>query len=370
VKDPVPETTPAPEGLLGAWTRFWFRPIDPVGLHTVRLLAGLLFLAWLLPLAGHVQDLYGLQGWFDRQAYDELARLPENPMQPLGWSILYPGGYYFPSYLSNPSQLTVIYWVSIAVVALFTLGVWPRLTGVLTWVVVASFTTSPAISYDGDVLLVILALYLAVGYLLLHQRTPGQSLAARLLGSTDNLFFGRLFGRPRPSIGANLALRLLQVHIAIVVFTSGMHKLQIGDWWSGVALWYPLFPPLQTTVTKIRSSVGDPALYLFILSVAAYAALAWQLAFPFFAWRPRWRPLLLGGAVVGWLATALVWHLPILGPAYLIGCLSFVSPTGWHRLLDRATRRLPAQAGATTARRGTADAAAAQTESPVALGHR
>src|SRR5206468_11106936 len=75
-----------------SWVHFWFTPVDPIGLHAVRLLAGLLFLAWLLPLAGHLDSLFGLQGWFDQQAYVDTARLPDGPPKPLGWSILYLSG--------------------------------------------------------------------------------------------------------------------------------------------------------------------------------------------------------------------------------------------------------------------------------------
>ncbi len=372
-KDPVSSVTPVRESWLRSWTRFWFAPTDAVGLHVVRLLTGLLLLAWLLPSAGHVQELYGMRGWFDQQAYEELFKLEHqpptrpgeeeenrNPMQPLGWSVLFQVG-------SNPLALTAVYWGSIAVLVLFTLGIWTRLTSVLTWVIVASFTTGPAISYDGDVLLVILSLYLMVGYLLLHQRTPGQSLAARLLGSSDTLFLG-LRSRPRPSIAANLALRLLQVHLAIVVVTSGLHKLQMGEWWAGVALWYPLHPAFETTVAQARSSISDPDAYLFFLSIGAYAALAWQLTFPLFAWRPRWRALLLGGAAVSWLGLIFIYRLPLLGPALFIGCLGFVSPEGWHRLFDAVARRLPAGTGAR--RSAAVETANREQTSPVALGNR
>jgi hypothetical protein len=354
---PVHEPAPAParEGLAAAWTRFWFAPVDPVGLHVVRLLAGLLFLAWLVPFAGHVHDLFGLTGWFDQQAYADAAQLPEGAMQPLGWSMLYPAG-------SNPVLLTVLYWGSLAVLVLFTLGIWTRLTAVLTWVIVASFTTNPAVSYDGDTLLILLAFYLMVGYLLLGQRTRGQSLWARLFGPAETLLVGRTLGRPRPSIGANLALRLLQVHIALVIVTSGLHKAQFGEWWSGIALWFPLHTPFETTVEQARSGVGDPEIYLAILSAAAYAALAWQIAFPLYAWKPRWRPLVLGGAAISWLATALIFRLPLLGPGLFIACLSYVSPAGWHRLLDWVTRRWPGRA------RDDLPTSRERTESPVVLG--
>jgi hypothetical protein len=338
-RTPAPEPDQGPAapsgGPIRSWVRFWFTPADPVGLHAVRFLAGLLLLAWLLPLAGHLDGLFGLNGWFDQQAYAEAARLPFGPPKPITWSVLYLVG-------SDPAKLQGVYWLSVAVVVLFTVGLFPRITSVLTWVAVASFTAHPAIDADADPLLLLLSFYLMIGYLLLYQGDAKQSLVTRLLGPWPGWLRRRPErdegSEPRPSLGANVALRLLQVHLAIVVVTTGLHKLQFGDWWAGVALWYPLYPPFQTTVADARVHAEYAQLYLGLLSVAAYLVLAWQIGFPMFAWRPRWRPVLLGGAALGWLGAALVYRLPLVGPAFFVGCLSFVSPAEWHRLATLAAR--------------------------------
>ncbi len=328
---PAPARAEPTGGLFSSWVRFWFTPADPIGLHVVRVLAGLLFLAWLLPLAGHIDALYGLNGWFDQQAYAEAAKLTGGPPKPITWSVLYLAA-------ADPRLLTAAYWLSVGVVLLFTLGLFPRITGVLSWVVAASFTAHPAMDADADPLLLLLAFYLMLGYLLLGLRDGRQSWATRLLGPLP-LWLQRCLGRTdpvavRPSVGANVALRLLQVHLAIAVVAGGLHKLQFGDWWAGVALWFPLHPPFETTVAAARAASAQAQLYLGLLSVAAYLTLAWQLTFPVFAWRPRWRWLLLGGAVIGWLGTAFVYRQPLVGPALLVGCLSFVSPAAWHLLAD------------------------------------
>lgn len=334
MKKSRPEKPAAPdavqsEGLLGAWVRFWFTAVDPVGLHALRVLAGLLFLAWLLPFAGHVHELFGLDGWFDAQAYAEAARLPDGPPRPIGWSVLFLCG-------GRPEALTILYWSSLAVLVLFTLGVWTRLTSVLTWVIVASFTATPIIAYQADSLLRLFAFYLMVGYVLLHQRNGGQSLVARLLGP-------RLAGLGRgaagePSLGANLAVRLLQVHFAILVLVAGLHKLQSGDWWAGVAFWYDAFPPFTYELRDITPLAPVGSLLLFVLSALAYATLGWQLTFPLFAWRPRGRPLLLGGALAGWVGAAFLCSLPLVGPALVVGCLSYLTPTEWRWALEKLVR--------------------------------
>src|SRR5438132_1292184 len=319
---------PAKMGPIAAWTRFWFTSTDPVGLHVVRLAAGLVFLAWLLPLAGHVDALFGLDGWFDRQAYREAARLADGLPQPITWSLLYLCG-------SNATLLLTVYWLAIAILVLFTAGLWTRVTAVLTWLIVASFTASPALGSDADPLLLILALYLMVGYVLLGLTDRGQSLAARFLGARGTFLLGRrtLAGDApeRKSVAASVALRLLQVHIAIVMLVSGLHKMQFGDWWAGFALWYPLHPVMEMTA----GAAGSPpqvSSSLVMLGLAAYAVLAWQISFPAFAWRPRWRPVLLGGALVGGIGCAFLYRVPVFGPALLAACLSYVSAREWQQL--------------------------------------
>jgi hypothetical protein len=332
VKDVQEPQAPA-RGAVQAWVRFWFTPVDPVGLHAVRLLAGILFIAWLLPFAGQLDALFGLDGWFDLQAYGAAGRPDVAPAQPVSWnwSLLYLCG-------SNPMLLATAFWGSMVVLALFALGIWARLTSVLAWVIVVSFTANPATAYDGDALLIILAFYLMVGYVLLGQWNTRQSLAARLLGSRDMVLFGRgpeADSLPaQTSVGANLALRLLQVHLAIVLVTCGLAKLQFGDWWSGAAFWYPLHPAFQTTLEQVHAEAPHAETYLAMLSVAAYATLAWQIGFPTFAWRRRCRPILLGGALLGWLGTAFIYELPLFGPAIFIGCLAFLSAAEWHRVLS------------------------------------
>src|SRR5262249_8151521 len=153
----------------------WFAPTDPVGLHAVRVAAGLLFLAWLLPFVGQHEALFGLQGWVDARAYQEGARLPGGLPGSASWSLLYVCG-------GNFAALAVVYGLGLLVLALFTLGLWTRLTSVLAWLVVASFAANPAFGYGADSLLTALAFYLMVGYLLLDQWGQPQTLLSRLVG--------------------------------------------------------------------------------------------------------------------------------------------------------------------------------------------
>lgn len=331
-------------GPLQRWVHFWLQPTDPAGMHGVRVLAGLLFLCWLLGLASHIDSLFGLQGWFDLRAYREVGRLnadiqagrlpPGTVPVPLSWSLVYLCG-------TNSTALRALYWGSVAVLALFTVGIAPRLTAIGAWLVVASFIANPATSFDADYLLLILAFYLMLGYVFLGQWSRKQTIAERILGSWSIFLFYRWLSRQAepgpatPSHAATAMLRLVQVHFCIVIVTSAVHKLQFGDWWSGVAFWYPLHPPFQTTVETLRAYNRNPWQFLFVLSLVQYLVLAWQIFFPLFAWRTgAWRGVLLGGAVVGWLGLVFLFQLPLFGPVLLIACLSYLTAGEWRWLLN------------------------------------
>jgi hypothetical protein len=328
-----PESTPE-AGLFRGWASFWLTPADPTGLRVVRVLAGLLFLGWLLPFAGHVDALFGPTGWFDFRAYHESVALDASSPAPLGWSLLYLCG--------SSATLHAFYWASVAVLVLFTLGVATRIIAVLTWLIVASFLATPAATFEGDYLLNILALYLMLGHLLLGQWNRKLSLSERLLGTRRG---------STPSIAANLAIRLIQVHFVIVLLVSGLHKLQFGDWWSGVAWWYPLNRPFELTPERLRSQSAHASIYLFVISLLQYVALAWQLTFPLIAWRPRWRFVLLLGAVAGWVGSVVIYRQPLFGPVLMIVSLSYLTPEEWRKLASlrsrlvspRRVRFIPAQ---------------------------
>jgi hypothetical protein len=291
-------------------------------LHVLRVLAGLLFLGWLLGFAGYQQDLFGVDGWFDAQAYREAGRLSVNTPAPVSWSLLYLCGH-------NAALLHAIYWGGVGVLVLFTLGVATRITSVLTWVVVASFLANPATSFDADYLLNVIAFYLMIGYLLLGQWSGHLSPRQRLFGAWRST---------RPSRAAGLTLRLLQVHFAIVMVVSGLHKLQFGDWWAGVAYWYPLNPPFEVTRESLRAQAPHAQDTLALLSLLQYVALAWQLTFPLFAWRQRWKFVLLAGGVAGWLGSVVIYRQPLFGPILLLACLCYLRPEDWRRLGALKTR--------------------------------
>src|SRR5262249_34039686 len=138
---------------------------------------------------------------------------------------------------------------------------------------------------------------------------------------------------PGESVAANLALRLFQVHCAIALVASGLHKLQSKEWWDGLATWFYAHPPMQTTLHEVQNYAPYASTYLTFFSLASYALLAWQLGFPASARQRGGRPVLPGGALVTWVACALL-PLPLFGPLIVVICLGYLTPDEWRRLLS------------------------------------
>jgi hypothetical protein len=301
--------------------RFWFSPQDPIALRWLRALVGLALLIRLLPFAAHVNAFFGLAGWVDQRAYIELARVP-NARDSIGWSVLYLCG-------QNRALLEIAYWVSICLLVLYALGFFPRITSVCAWLIAISFTTNPAYGPSSDHWLILLTFYIMLAYWLgLLWRLLSRLFASKTGSNPADSEYGSF----QESVGVNIALRLLQVHFALFVLTSGLGKLQHGDWWSGLALWYPLHAMYPGERETLDVASATSSLYLVVLSALTYATLAWQIGFPVFAWQRRWRPVLLIGAAASWAGAVFIYHEPPEVPAFALACLSYLTSEEWHRV--------------------------------------
>ena len=320
--------------LSSGWERFWLAPADPIGLNALRFLAGLVFLSFLLPLAGQIDAFFSLDGWFDRQAFVEAGRLPLDRRPMFGWSLLYVFG-------TSSGLAHAFFWSTIGVLVFFTLGLATRIVGVLTWVLIISYVSFGPIGFSEMDLLVIFAFYFMLAYLFLGQYCRPLSAAERVLGPWDSfvlspLFFRKTHNEPiYRSYSANLFVRLMQVHFAILVVASCFSKLQIGDWWSGYALWYPLHQPFETTPEMIHKEANFATTWLFIYSLAQYLMLAWQITFPLWAWKRRFRVVLLVGGALAFVGCIWIYRTPVFGAIWLLGCLLFLTPAEWRRVTER-----------------------------------
>ncbi|MGD0043021.1 MAG: thiol-disulfide oxidoreductase, partial [Isosphaeraceae bacterium] len=107
------------------WNAFFFTPADPTPLGLIRVVVGLLALWSLIVLGLDLHDYFGSGGWADPSVIWQTQR----QRQPFAWSFWF---------LVPDSLLRPVWLACLAILGLYTVGLFSRVTGVLAWVIIAS----------------------------------------------------------------------------------------------------------------------------------------------------------------------------------------------------------------------------------------
>lgn len=294
------------------WDRFWFTPRDPVVLGLIRILAGLMM------VYTHAVWSLRLDAFLGEQPWIELAPLQQTYSG--WWASFWP---WVPT-----TAIWPVHMASLLVLVLFTVGLWTRVTSVLALVVVVSYANRLFFATFGlDQINAMLACYLAVS-------PSGDAL------SVDQWLRGRRNDTDRwtaaPSIGANLGVRLIQVHMCIVYMYAGLAKLEGLSWWEGYAMWQAFANYEYQTLDVTWLAPHD-----WVWNSMTHAVIVWEVSFCSLVWFPLLRPLVLGMAVLTHLGIGLCLGMWTFGLVMLIGCSAFLSAT-----LVRRTLGLPRPAAA------------------------
>ncbi|HZZ27705.1 MAG TPA: HTTM domain-containing protein [Pirellulales bacterium] len=295
-------------GTLAGWNRFWFSPTDPATLGMIRLFAGaMLFYT-------HLVWSHDLNGFFGDQAWLTPATINKLPgASPFQWSYFY--------WIHSPALLWTAHIAALIVFALLTVGLWSRTMSVLAFLATVSYAHRASLTQFGlDDTNCMLAMYLMVGPCgaaysvdrwLQHRRTGGAFAVA-------------------PSIGANIAIRLLQVHLCVEYFFSGIGKAQGPLWWNGDAI-------LMATANLEYQSLGATWLihYRALASMLTHITVFWELTYCTLVWPRLTRPIVIAIGIGMHLGIGLFLGMWTFGLAMIIANLSFVSPWIVRRLLDR-----------------------------------
>jgi len=290
------------------WNRFWFSPSDPATLGLIRILAGaMLFythLIWSLDLNGFM----GQQGWINT---DTIAKLPE--YSPFRWS------YFF--WIHSPTLMWAVHIAALVVFALLTIGLFSRTMSVLAFLAAVSYANRASLAQFGlDDVNCMLALYLMVG-------------PCGAAYSVDRWLKRRKAGGQlpiEPSIGANIAIRLLQLNLCVEYFFSGMGKAQGAPWWNGDAIL------MVTGMYEYQSwDITWLIHYRFWAEILAHLTVFWELSYCALVWPRLLRPIIIAIGIGMHLGIGLFLGMWTFGLAMIIANLSFVSPWVVRRILDR-----------------------------------
>jgi predicted DCC family thiol-disulfide oxidoreductase YuxK len=216
----------------------------------------------------------------------------------------------------------------------FSLGIGSRLTAVLAWAIaVSTARRSPVLLYGFDQMVSTWTLYLAVSgasgqavsidRFVARWREARRALARRPKDGRWPL----ASGAPAPSVGANIGLRLIQLHLCLIYGMAGLAKLRGDAWWTGYAVWGVLAAG-EFRRFNLTWMAGFPLL----LNLMTHTGLLFELVYPFLIWVRLIRPILLGFAVILHVGIDLSLGLTEFALAMLAGNLAFVSGR-WLRSL-------------------------------------
>lgn len=328
-----------------AWDRFWFTAIDPATLGFIRILAGaMLFYTHAVWSRGLIQ-FFGPQSWTNRAAFR--AFMPGA----FAWSEYFAGD---PAALKRaietPGSFTWSYWwwveslaggspaviwtvhiAGLIVIALFTLGLWTRVTSILSFLIAVAYVNrAPGALFGLDQINCLLALYLAIG----------PSGAAYSLDNVLRRRRGIAVDAAAPRVGANIALRLLQLHMCVIYLFAGLAKLEGLTWQNGTAIWGAA-ANLEYQSIDLTWLAAWPILVNILTQVSVF----WELTYAALVWPRLTRPIVILLAFPLHLGIALGMGMMTFGLIMIVGNLAFVSPRLIRAMLDPVLARIAARIG-------------------------
>jgi hypothetical protein len=249
-------------------------------------------------------------------------------------------------HVTDPTAMAIVHTVFLVAMLCLTLGLCTRVTSVITWLGVLCYTQRVPTSVFGmDTIMIVASLYLMIG-------PSGAALSldrliARYWASWRALRAHRRvpdLSQPAPSISANLALRLLQIHVCIIYGASGLFKLQGQTWLNGTATWLvmvnPEFSPVrfQLYTDAMRFLASHPFLWQLFVTLGVVFTLVFEIGFPFLIWLRKMRPVMMTAAFLLHAGIAVHMGLTTFSLMMISIVLAFASPEAIRWLLAKIGR--------------------------------
>ncbi len=310
-----------------AWNEFWFTPTSPSTLSAIRVLAGAMLLYTHFVWSFDLNAFFGPNGWLPAEMMQEAEIAGNDPDGPSGPAVGAPRwNWSHFALVQSPKLMWTMHLAALAVFFLLTIGFFSRTMALLGFLFAVSYANrvTPGAYFGLDKINCMLALYLMLG-----------PCGARY--SVDRLWRLKRGGPTEvpPSTFANLAIRMIQVHMCIIYLFSGIGKLQGEPWVTGTASWMS-FAMLEYQSLDMTWLAKFPGLLNFM----THATVFWELSYCALVWPRLTRPWVLLMAVFVHGGIILFLGMPTFGLVMLIGNLAFVSPKAIRKVLDPVARRI------------------------------
>ena len=292
--------------VIATWDRFWFTAIDPATLATIRLCTGLMLLythvVWSLDLT----SFFGPQGWITADLLQQT------------WESQGGANHYFWSHflaIDSVSFLWLAHGLALLVFLLLTIGLFSRTAAVLAFLLTVSYMHRAAGALFGlDQINVMLTLYLVIG-------PCGERFSVDAWMRKKREQGGQAATKPLESISANIAIRLIQIHMCVIYFFAGARKLLGASWWDGSAMWLSIANSEYQTV-DLTWMASLPV----VLALLTHVIVLFELSYCVLIWNRLTRPMVLLTAVLMHMGIATCLGMATFGLAMLIGNLAFIAP--------------------------------------------
>ena len=281
------------------WNRFWFTPSDPATLCVIRVLTGAMLFYTHTIWALNSDAFFGPTSWLSRDVVDRLQG------DGFAWSYLW--------IFESRSMLGLAHIAGLIVFAMLTVGLFTRVVSVLAFLITVAYANRvPGALFGLDQINALLAMYLMVG------PSGARYSLDRFLENDQS---GQKQPAVRPAVSANIAVRLMQLHLCVVYLFAGLSKLQGPAWWNGTAIWGGI-ANLEYQSLDMTWLVHWP----LVINFLTHLTVAWEIAFCVLIWNRLARPIVLFLAIPIHLGIACCMGMMTFGLVMLIANVSFVSP--------------------------------------------
>jgi uncharacterized membrane protein YphA (DoxX/SURF4 family) len=301
------------------WRHFWFTPSDPIPACLLRLVAGLLTLYYLVSFSFDLVTWFGPEGLMRRESASRL-------MTDFGQETIFRFSLFQVS--SDPIYLWLVHAVSVGIATAFALGLWTRVTAVLTLVTLLSYVhRAPMITGFLEPVLTMLVAYLCLTpcgryFSLDAWRHVGERLSGLTSGTLPH---------SQLSVMATLGLRLLQVHLIAFHLMIGLSMLAGETWWLGEAVWWLMAHSESRLIDLTWLGATDTGVYF--INFLTHGIVAYMFLYVFFVWRPMAFPLVVVASVLVWTFLALVTGAIAYCILMILLSIAFVSPERLREIL-------------------------------------
>lgn len=296
-----------------AWDRFWFTPADASTLGWMRILSGCMLVYTHAVWGLRLDAFFGPEGWQDPLLVQVVL---ERATSVSFW-------WHVPTEWMGTAHATAL-----SILVLYVLGAGLRITAPLAFAIVISYSNRvPQANFGLDQINTLLTAYLALGYVFLPSRDARLSLDRiwyrfrSLWKSTRRGDLPPQVAAPQRQVAANIAARLVQVHMAIVYLYAGLGKLKGDAWWDGTAVWM--------AAANYEYQSGDltwMAWYPYVPQFVTIFTVAWEVTFFLLVWRTRWQLWVLVCGVLMHLGIGAFLGMWTFGLIMIVTYVSFVPP--------------------------------------------